>query len=75
MKEEVVAARRARAQEKEELDTEFARGNKASAYKRFCLWLPTPRLRGWACAMAERIGQAAFGRKEPGDWDSFSKQP
>ena len=34
---------------KKELEALFAGDNKLPAYLQFCLWLPTPRLRGWAC--------------------------
>ena len=60
-----------RAQQKRDLDTEFGGRSKQRAYKRFCLWLPTPRLRGWACAMAERVCAEALKSRTPDAWEHF----
>ena len=48
---------------KKELEALFAGDSKLPAYLQFCLWLPTPRLRGWACARAERIAHCALKQR------------
>lgn len=56
---------------KKELEALFAGDNKLPAYLQFCLWLPTPRLRGWACARAERIAHCALKQRSAAAWNLF----
>ena len=54
-----------------ELQAAFAAGEKATAYLQYCVWLPTPRLRGWACSQAERFAQIALKKPAASHWNSF----
>ena len=56
---------------KKELEALFAGDSKLPAYLQFCLWLPTPRLRGWACARAERIAHCALKQRSAAAWNLF----
>ena len=56
-----------------ELQALFDGGQRAAAYLQYSLWLPTPRLRGWACARAERVASLALKKPSPGAWDRFFK--
>ena len=56
---------------KKELEALFAGDNKLPAYLQFCLWLPTPRLRGWACARAERVAHCALKQRSAAAWNLF----
>lgn len=61
MEEEEEAEDKERREEKEKPDQDFTNNDlQASAYKQFILWLPAPRLRGWARAMAERLARKAM---------------
>lgn len=56
-----------------ELQALFDGGQRAAAYLQYSLWLPTPRLRGWACARAEPVASLALKKPSPGAWDLFFK--
>ncbi len=60
-----------RSQQKRDLDAEFGGRAKQAAHKKFCLCSPTPRLRGWACAMAERVCAEALTSRTSTAWGHF----
>ena len=56
---------------KNELEALFAGDNKLPAYLQFCLWLPTPRLRGWARVRVERVAHCALKQRSAAAWNLF----
>ena len=56
---------------KNELEALFAGDNKLPAYLQFCLWLPTPRLRGWARVRVERVAHGALKQRSAAAWNLF----